>query len=237
MRRIKFLSVFAAVALVISAWPGTAMAQGDAPPSIPGLGSSPDELTNADLARFVDLAFKEQITAPQAQAFYEQLTERQRQIISDLVGIKAGIPLIEWRRSIESYRHKTALLSSSTTSSKIAPQYAGEVWRQPIENAWTWGYPAGSTWASSYYSSPSAMMTLAMMIGPSISRLTLQIQMACAGHLTQPRSIWPSWLPMEATLTVTPSRGMRRGCASVPEALLLRVGQVMCKRTSSYTTN
>ncbi|MES4787635.1 MAG: hypothetical protein C4294_19580 [Nitrospiraceae bacterium] len=66
-----------------------------------------------------------------------------------MVAVRADIPLAQWHKSIESHKRKTAPKSSG-----IKPLFPGEIWREPIENAWTWGYPPGSTFVASYWSSP-----------------------------------------------------------------------------------
>ena len=136
----KFVSMFVLLALLLSAGSGMALAQepppeGSLSPGPPVLDGPVNKWTD------VDLAFDEHITVPQVQAFYEQLTEEQREKVSELVAAKAGIPLDEWQRSIESERGQT-----------VTPLWPREVWRQPIENVWA-NHPPGSTYAPFYYRS------------------------------------------------------------------------------------
>ena len=115
-------------------------------PRILGLDISPGELNEADLARFVELAFNEEITAAQAQSVYERLTDVQKGTVSNLVALQAGIPLEEWNREKEAYQR-----AFEEPLRQPAPSSIGELWRQPVENRWTSGYPQGYSFASYYY--------------------------------------------------------------------------------------
>jgi hypothetical protein len=91
MRPLKFLSLCAlpalSLTLVLSSGLDVAMAEKPLPvnsPLQPDQEASPDlndpasDLTDADLERFIDLAFNEKITVPQTQALYESLTAIQK---------------------------------------------------------------------------------------------------------------------------------------------------------------
>jgi len=142
----KWLSVLASLTLSMSLWPSIAIAQ-EEPMVATKLKQMTSALTRNDLELYVELAFNEQITVPQAQLFYAGLTKEQKAMVSDLVGIRAGIPLDEWRRDIESHR----LQSSSPYPNAATLATSGEVWRQYIENKWLWLPPPGATYASYYY--------------------------------------------------------------------------------------
>lgn len=134
MRKIKLISVLVSVALMLNVWPGVSMAQDDTPPTIPGLDVPPSKLRKTDLQKFVDLAFSESITVPQAQAFYEQLTSMQKDVVSDLVATKADIPLDEWRQAKKLYKQESVSQLSDTSYVGISESLLiAEIWRQPIE--------------------------------------------------------------------------------------------------------
>lgn len=143
MRKVKFVSVFVLLALLLSA---AAVQAQVTPPSdsgpvdLPGLDSPVNKWSGTELRHFVDLAFKEQISVPQVQAVWEELTREQRDEVEEIVAAKASIPLDEWR-------------TESNTEQAVTPLWPREVWRQPIENAWTSGHPPGSTYSSFYYQS------------------------------------------------------------------------------------
>ncbi|MBI3242849.1 MAG: hypothetical protein HYZ49_11200 [Chloroflexi bacterium] len=153
MRKIKLISVLVSVALMLNVWPNVATAQDGTPPTIPGLDGSPSKLKKADLQKFVDLAFSEEITVPQAQAFYEQLTSKQKDVVSDLVATKASIPLDEWRQAKELYEQEVVSQLSDTSHVNISESILiAEIWRQPIEPHT--GMGAGTVTASSYWADP-----------------------------------------------------------------------------------
>jgi hypothetical protein len=120
---------------------------------IPELEVTPDEASENDLEKFVELAFNEQITVLQTQKFYESLTDQQKEMVSNFVAIKADIPLEEWERERESYQSAFAPVSSETLRNQSST-LSTELWRQPIENTWTTGYPPGHAFAAFYYIDP-----------------------------------------------------------------------------------
>ncbi len=161
MRKVKLVSMFVLLALLLSVGTGVLLAQ-EPPPedsrslNLPGLDGPVSEWTDADLKQLVDLAVDERITVPEAQDVWEQLTEGQREKIGELLALKVGIPLDEWRQFVESSREQSPFQSSKATSRGFTPLgFPGEIWREPIENIWTCGYPPGTTFASSYWNSPS----------------------------------------------------------------------------------
>jgi hypothetical protein len=89
---------------------------------------------SGDLEEFVDQAFNEQMTARQVQATYERLTERQKERVGILIARRAGIPLAEWHRLIES-ENGTIQQSPGATWTSSVSGFPGELWRQPIEAA------------------------------------------------------------------------------------------------------
>jgi hypothetical protein len=100
MNRIKFLSIFVLLALLLSAGSGVTMAQeppsGDSrSPNLPGLDDPVSEWTDDELEQLVDLIVSERITVQQSQIIYEQLTEEQITRIGELLAVRAGIPLDE----------------------------------------------------------------------------------------------------------------------------------------------
>lgn len=111
---------------------------------------SPERWTERELERFVDLAFKEQWSVLQVEEVWNHLDEKQKQQVGVLLAIKAGVQPHNWLEFIhrESLLSKTAVMKESFVASQ------GELWRQYIENIWTWGYPPGTTFASSYWNSP-----------------------------------------------------------------------------------
>jgi hypothetical protein len=115
-------------------------------PEIPGLDKPVGQLTEEDLKIFVELSFNEQISAAQAQSFFERLTKKQEEIVSDLIAEQAGIPLDDWNREKEAFQQEIGQAANQPLPSSI-----GELWRQPIENRWTSGYPQGYSFASRYY--------------------------------------------------------------------------------------
>jgi hypothetical protein len=151
MRKVKLLSMFMLLTMLASFMPGVAMAQQGAsaeippPPNVSELNGPPDQLSNADLKKFVDMAFAERITVSQATVFYERLTPKQKATVSDLVAIRANVHLDMWRQASESYQKQivnAAITPDATLSS--------EVWRQYIENIWR-SRDSSSRYASSYY--------------------------------------------------------------------------------------
>jgi general stress protein CsbA len=105
------------------------------------------QLTEADLEQFVGLAFEDRITVPQAEAFLNKLNAKQDEMVTDLIGIKADIPLDEWRKEIGEHRQD----KQQTSERNLGSQAPLGGWAQPIENIWTWLFPPGSTWANSHY--------------------------------------------------------------------------------------
>lgn len=100
------------------------------------------ELTQADLKEFIELGFAEKISVEQAKILYEQLSQTQKEIVSNLVAEQAGIPLELWEKE----KANNKINYSVNLLNSINP-----LWRQFVENTWTLGYPNGSTFASTYY--------------------------------------------------------------------------------------
>jgi hypothetical protein len=151
MRKIQLLSVLALLALLLSAGVNAMLAQ-EPPPqdvdslNLPGLDGPVSKWTEADLRQFVALAVDERITVPEAQNIWKQLTEEQKEKVGELLAIKVGIQPDEWQRFVQS--NKVTLRGFTPLG------FPGEIWREPIENIWTWGYPPGTTFATSYWDSP-----------------------------------------------------------------------------------
>jgi hypothetical protein len=153
MRKTKLVWTFALMALLLSGV-GLGAVTAQEPVSqdvgsldLPGLHDPVSEWTNADLRQLIELAVDERITVPEARDVWRQLTEEQREKTGELLAIKTGILLGEWQQFVES--NKTTLRGFTPLG------FPGEIWREPIENIWTWGQPPGTTFASSYWNSPS----------------------------------------------------------------------------------
>ena len=110
-------------------------------------------VNQVDLEGFVELAFSERITVAQTQSFYEQLTNEQKEKVSDLVAIKAGIPVEKWDQDRKLHQREIDSLSHLNARASLGKSLAtsGELWRQPIENTWTSGLPPGSAFATRYF--------------------------------------------------------------------------------------
>lgn len=101
------------------------------------------QLTEADLKQFVALGFAEKITVVEVQKLYEQLTFAQKEIVFKAVAEEAGISLDEWEQERKTHQMAQQNFHGATPNA--------EIWRQFVENTWTWGLPAGSTFANYYY--------------------------------------------------------------------------------------
>jgi len=109
------------------------------------------EYVDTDLNQFVRDAISESITVLEAQHIWEHLTDVQKEKAGELLAIQSGIPIAEWHRFVKRHREH-AMLAKSQRGHILG--FPGEIWREPIENTWTSGYPPGTTFASSYWNSP-----------------------------------------------------------------------------------
>ncbi|MFO0591269.1 MAG: hypothetical protein U0441_27225 [Polyangiaceae bacterium] len=96
--------------------------------------ASPDESATAeDLGRleaFVDAALQERITPAETEATYESLDQSEREIVRQFLETKTSTTLA---RPDGEGLHDAPPLGT---------QAAGANWQQPIENVWTYDYPA-----------------------------------------------------------------------------------------------
>jgi len=150
MRKVKFVSVFTLIALLllsISQTVGLAQVpqQVSPSPTLLDLDGPVSKWTDADLERLVDLIVNEKITVPQSQNIAEQLTKEQLTKVGELLAVRAGVPMEEWRQSCRSCNAQTAHLSSEVTLLASSE----EIWRQPIE----YQEGQGATDMDTYYSS------------------------------------------------------------------------------------
>jgi hypothetical protein len=143
--KLLFTSLLAVVLLVISARTSKAAVLIESTDSL-----SPEQWTERELERFVESAFKEQLSVPQVEKIWNRLDERQKQEVGVLLALKAGTQPHHWLEFVrrESLQSRLAIIKEAS----LAIQ--GELWRQYIENIWTWAYPPGTTFASSYWNSP-----------------------------------------------------------------------------------
>lgn len=142
MNKHKILSILCVLVLALGIGSAPALAQGAAPvaPPILGLDKPSDKLTDADLAQFVTLARQERVTVAQAQAFLARLSPTQAQIVSDQVGIQAGIPLDRWRQGIAENQKQRgtappAISQRATPQAGApAPMHPNEAWAYTVAN-------------------------------------------------------------------------------------------------------
>lgn len=83
------------------------------------------ELTQADLKEFIELGFAEKISVEQAKNLYEQLSQTQKEIVSNLVAEKVGIPLELWEKE---------KANNKINYSVNLPNSTNPLWRQFVEN-------------------------------------------------------------------------------------------------------
>ena len=110
------------------------------------------EWTDVELQRFVNLAVNEQITVPEAQQVWEKLTPVQRERVGEFLAIEVGISVDNWRQFVKNNATKQSAMPINDNYGELG--YPGEIWREPIENVWTYGYPPGATFAGSYWNTP-----------------------------------------------------------------------------------
>jgi hypothetical protein len=160
MNRIKFLSIFVLVALLVSVGSGVTMAQ-EPPledsllPNLPGLDDPVSEWTDDDLEQLVDLIVSERITVQESQVISEQLTEEQITKVGELLAVRVGIPLDEAWQAMAERREKDISGSCSTSTSSrgyLWPggcypcEYAGACVRNPtLANYHGYGKECGSS--------------------------------------------------------------------------------------------
>ena len=141
MRKVRFVSILVLLALLLSAGAGAVSADDLPPvrntPPLPRLDVEPDldkpvsAWSDTDWERLVELIVGERITIPQSEVIVEQMTEEQIARVGELLAIRVGVPLDEWRRSIES--NQDASQSPKITPQGLAPLSTGKIWIQPIE--------------------------------------------------------------------------------------------------------
>ncbi len=145
MRRLNLLSLFVLLALLLSAGPGVVMAQeppvADSAPTTPAPSptASPNDVTDADLERFVDLVISEQITVAQARAFLQQLAELQVSRVAELLSARTSTRLAE-----------SSKVSPVSPNIIEPPPGSSELWRQIIEK----GAGPPEAFAQDYWSDP-----------------------------------------------------------------------------------
>ena len=134
MYKVKFLSIFVALAIIVSATP--VYAEGSNPPSnsVPVVVSIIDkaggDITNADLAKVVDLIMTNQITVEQLARFMAKLDKQQLETMRVLLSDRAGI-------TIQSVDSKRADAMGTPLGRQVAASFA---YVETIENVWTWNY-------------------------------------------------------------------------------------------------
>lgn len=120
-----------------------------------GLSANPMQWSDGDLPQLVDLAVAERITVPELQAIWDQLSPEQREQVGFDLAAKVGMSANEWTNISLSDGQVGSQLSDVVPSrNTFEPEFAGEIWRQFIENRWTNGQPPGSTFARMYFDSP-----------------------------------------------------------------------------------
>jgi len=83
------------------------------------------------------------------------MNEEQREKVGEFLAIPAAVSLDEWRQFINSNRAGCQDNLPGKPALRFAPLgFPGEIWREPIENIWTYGYPPGYTFAATYWVSP-----------------------------------------------------------------------------------
>jgi hypothetical protein len=135
MCKVKFLSIFVALAIIASAAP--VYAEGGNPPSntVPIVGSvisnAEGNITNADLAKVVDLIMANQITVEQLGSFMAKLDKQQLETMRVLFSERTGV-------TIHPVDLKQAeAIDVSPLGMQVAASYA---YVETIENVWTWNY-------------------------------------------------------------------------------------------------
>ena len=158
MRKLKLVSVFVLLALLLSVGLSAAMAQ-EPPledsrlPNLPGLDDPVSEWTDDELEQLVDLIVSEKITVQQSQIIYEQLTEEQITKVGELLAVRTGIPLDEARQAMAERREKEISGSWCTATSSrgylwgcYTCEYAGDCVRNPtLANYHGYGKECGSS--------------------------------------------------------------------------------------------
>ncbi len=151
MRKSRCILGFVLLTL-LSVMPGVVIAKEPTQNAdLPDLYGPVNEWSETDLEQWVNWVVEERSTVSEAQAVWKKASVEQREKIGELLALKAGVPLDEWQKFVE----------SNSTSGRAALQtlvphgFPGEIWRQHIENTWTVGHPPGSTFASSYWNSPN----------------------------------------------------------------------------------
>lgn len=91
--KLLFTSLLSVVLLVISARTSKAAVLIESTDSL-----SPEQWTERELERFVESAFKEQLSVPQVEKIWNRLDERQKQEVGVLLALKAGTqpPRPQW---------------------------------------------------------------------------------------------------------------------------------------------
>jgi len=147
MRKVKFVSAFTLLALLLSISQTVGLAQApqqvSPSPTLLDLDGPVSKWTDADLECLVDLIVEERITIQESQIVAEQLTQEQLKRVGELLAAKSGVLVEEWLQDVAGSRKKETDQSFSTSSRDF---FGGG---QPIE----YKEMQGSLHANSYYSS------------------------------------------------------------------------------------
>lgn len=139
----KSLFAFVLVMCLLGIFTNGVSAQGPVPP----LEQSKDvkEWGDVELKSLVNVAFGEEISVGQLRTILQQLSPAQNRRVSDLVAMRAGIPLEQWHRSKNATVNDQGLVSPLS----LDPPPPGSLWHQFIEK----GAPASGTRARTYWQS------------------------------------------------------------------------------------
>jgi hypothetical protein len=145
MWKTRIFSILVAVAIIVSATPVHAEGGNPPPDSMPAvvllISKSGGDITNADLARVVDLIMAEQITVEQLARFMAKLDKQQLETMRVLFSARTGVTI----QAVEPKRIEAG---------NGAQAVAAYTYVETIENVWTWNYNP-KIFASYWYTDPN----------------------------------------------------------------------------------